>query len=119
MIILSKKAQDMILRIGNGNGLVRISVQSGGCSGMTYEASIIPERETEDKTIYSKDSITVVTDDFSLPYIDGLEVDYSNDLISAGFRFMNSKNNSSCGCGGSFSVSGLPPVILSGGACHD
>ena len=117
MVKITDKAKDMILKRGQGKGLVRITVQPGGCSGMTYDANIVAEKSDEEKIVYNKDSITVVTDEFSLPYMQGLEVDYSDDLISAGFRFCNSQNETSCGCGGSFSVSGFPLAEM--GACHE
>ena len=83
---------------------------------MTYSANIVAEKK-EEKIIYNKDSIIVITDDFSLPYMYGLEVDYSDDLISAGFRFHNDLNETSCGCGGSFTPSGFP--VAESGACHE
>ena len=116
MIKITDKAQSMILQRGDGKGFLRITVQPGGCSGMTYEAKIVEEKEPDEKIIYNKESITVITDDDSLPYMHGLEVDYSDDLISAGFLFRNDFAESSCGCGGSFAPSGFPVV---GGSCHD
>jgi len=46
----------------------------------------------------------VVIDDQSLDYINGLMLDYSEDLMGGGFRFHNPNAKHSCGCGNSFSV---------------
>ena len=35
-------------------------------------------------------------------FLDGLEIDYSDDLIRSGFRFKNPRAGGSCGCGSSF-----------------
>ncbi len=84
---------------------------------MTYDASIVTEKDEDEKTVYREGGIEVITDDVSLPYLHGLDLDYSDDLISAGFRFNNSSNESSCGCGGSFSTTGFPQSISGGVSC--
>lgn len=117
MVSISKKASNMIKKHGGEDGYVRVVVKSGGCAGMTYDASIVSDKEEGDITVYSKDDIEVICDEFSLPYLENLEVDYSDDLISAGFRFNNQTNESSCGCGASFGVSDFPQFIDQGAGC--
>lgn len=117
MINLSSKALEMLRKQGAENGVVRIVVKSGGCSGMTYDAMIVSAKSDADETIYLQDGIEVVTDAGSRPFLKGLQVDYSDDLISAGYRFNNSSNESSCGCGASFAVSGFPQLIKEGVGC--
>ena len=114
MISISKKGHDMLLKHLDNKGFVRITIKNGGCSGMTYDAHIVPERDASEKIVYHERGITVITDETSLPYLQGLNIDYSDDLISAGFRFNNSSNESSCGCGGSFSVVGFPQFSKGG-----
>jgi iron-sulfur cluster assembly accessory protein len=48
----------------------------------------------------------VVTDGTSFRYLKGLSIDYTTDLVKAGFRFLNPNAVSSCGCGSSFAVQG-------------
>ena len=108
----------MLARTGSKNHtILRISVTSGGCAGMTYNAEIDTELKAEDMVVRSDKDLTVVSDPDSLRFLDGLTVDYSDDLISSGFRFNNSTNNSSCGCGASFSLSGFPEVSRGGVPC--
>ena len=111
MITMSTKACDMLRKHGSDDGYVRITVKTGGCAGMTYDANIVTEKCLDEQIIYDNQGIKVITDNQSLPYLKGLNVDYSDDLISSGFRFNNSSNESSCGCGSSFSVSGFPQFI--------
>jgi iron-sulfur cluster assembly protein len=118
MIKISERARDMLRRQGaDHNSYVRVVVQSGGCAGMTYDAEIDEVKYEHEKIVLKDGEITVITDDTSLPYLHGLAIDYSDDLISAGFRFNNNTNESSCGCGASFSVTGFPQVEREGLSC--
>lgn len=115
MIKITDKARAELLVRGGARGFVRIIVQSGGCAGMAYHAEIVAEKGKDEKIIRRDQELTVITDDESLPFLIGLQIDYSDDLITAGFRFRNNDNQSSCGCGASFSVAG-GPAFVGGGA---
>ncbi|MBE0586250.1 MAG: iron-sulfur cluster assembly accessory protein [Desulfofustis sp.] len=117
MITISDKARTQLLDRGGSSGFVRIVVQSGGCAGMTYHAEIVAERQGNEKIIKRDGELTVITDDESLPYLIGLKIDYSDDLITAGFRFYNGSNKSSCGCGASFSTGSQPLFADEGAGC--
>lgn len=118
MISISDKARMMLQQQGAGEDtFVRVVVHSGGCAGMTYDAEIDTVKKEDEKAVYRDQGITIITDDTSLPYLHGLSIDYSDDLISAGFRFNNSSNESSCGCGASFSLSGFPELEKGAIAC--
>ena len=83
---------------------LRISVVTGGCSGMTYNAQIDTELHDQDVIVYEEDDIKIVSDARSSLFLDGLRIDYSNDLIQAGFRITNPNASASCACGASFGV---------------
>jgi iron-sulfur cluster assembly protein len=83
---------------------MRIRVVAGGCSGQTYSAAVDDELFITDLVLYESGRLRVVTDPDSADYLDGLEIDYSDDLIRSGFRFSNSNAGGSCGCGASFKV---------------
>jgi iron-sulfur cluster assembly protein len=83
---------------------LRVAVVAGGCSGNTYSATVENELADNDDVVYEKDKIRIVSDPRSSLFIEGLNVDYSNDLIQAGFRLTNTNASESCGCGASFSV---------------
>ena len=48
--------------------------------------------------------VCIIADEFSAVYLDGLTIDFSDDLIESGFRLTNAKAGGSCGCGASFST---------------
>ncbi len=105
MISISEKAKKMLTIHGrNKSQFLRISVKSGGCAGMTYDAEIVDLQGLNDKVVYHENDLSILSNNESIPFLDGLEIDYSDDLISAGFRFNNSTNDSSCGCGASFKL---------------
>ena len=83
---------------------LRITVAPGGCAGMSYSAVIDSEPDESDITVYSQDSIIIVTNTFSKYFLDGLKIDYSSDLIKPGFHLSNTFAFESCGCGSSFAL---------------
>lgn len=87
-----------------GESFLRISVVPGGCSGMTYNAAIDNVLSDSDEEVFNDGNLRVVSDAGSVMFLDGLEIDYSNDLIASGFRFKNPKAKKGCGCGSSFAV---------------
>lgn len=96
--------QELIKLEGTGENFLRISVVPGGCSGMTYTACIDNVLSDSDQVIYEDGGLRVVADTGSTMFLDGLEIDFSDDLIASGFRFKNPKAKKGCGCGSSFSV---------------
>lgn len=104
-IQLSDKAKQELINLeATGENFLRISVVSGGCSGMTYSACIDNTLSDADKVLFEDAELRVVADERSAGYLDGLQIDYSDDLISSGFRFKNPKAVKACGCGSSFAV---------------
>jgi len=83
---------------------LRIAVVAGGCSGNTYHAAVDSELKSNDEVVHTDGDIRVVVDARSALFIDGLHIDYSDDLIKAGFRLANPRAASSCGCGASFKI---------------
>lgn len=83
--------------------MLRIRVDGGGCQGFEY--AFQPDTEQhDDDLIFEKDGAAVVVDEISIPFLEGAEVDYVDDLIGAHFKINNPNATSSCGCGTSFSV---------------
>lgn len=80
--------------------MLRITVEGGGCSGFQYKLELTPESKAKD--VMFADS--VVTDDISLPFLEGSVVKFKQDLIGSEFVIDNPNATSSCGCGTSFSV---------------
>ncbi|MEH2200452.1 HesB/IscA family protein [Nostoc sp.] len=106
MIHLSQAAASEIGRIKSKqqpNFLFRLAVKPGGCSGFFYDMSFDEAIKVGDQ-VFDLDEIQVVIDATSLNYLNGLRVDYSEDLMGGGFRFHNPQAIATCGCGNSFST---------------
>ena len=93
---------------------LRIGVRSGGCSGNTYDAVLDDNMSEVDEVYYSEDKLRIVSDKISSVYLDGLTIDFSNDLIEPGFRLTNANAKGSCGCGSSFSTGDPAPNVDTG-----
>jgi len=102
-IDITERAQTELSKLDLGeNGFLRINVVPGGCSGMTYTAAVDTDFGTEDVRVFENDTLSIVTDGGSAIFLEGLQVDFSDDLIRSGFRFTNPNASGSCGCGASF-----------------
>jgi len=107
MIHLSPAAVSEIRRIKSKQQpkvLFRFAVKVGGCSGWFYDMFFDQVVKVGDQ-VFDLDGIQVVIDAESLNYINGLTLDYSEDLMGGGFRFHNPQAIATCGCGNSFSIS--------------
>jgi iron-sulfur cluster assembly accessory protein len=86
-----------------GATLFRVAVNGGGCSGFQYEFGFATG-PADDDIIIEKGPAKVAVDLVSLPFLDGAEIDWVEDLIGSSFKIRNPNAKSSCGCGISFSV---------------
>ena len=100
-------ARDQVLKIMDrqqkpGSAL-RLYVQGGGCSGLTYGMTF-DRQESGDEVAYHEGGLTVVVDHASAPLLDGLKVDYLLGLEQSGFKISNPNAKETCSCGKSFSA---------------
>jgi iron-sulfur cluster assembly protein len=107
MIHLSPAAITEVNRIkskhSNPEALVRLGVKAGGCGDFYYTLAL-DETTTAEDCVIACGQVRVAIAPGSLKYLNGLRVDYTEDLMGGGFRFHNPNASSSCGCGNSFSV---------------
>ncbi|WP_300530018.1 iron-sulfur cluster insertion protein ErpA [Maricaulis sp.] len=97
------KQINTIIAAQNDANLLRIGVVGGGCSGFSYTFDLDKEVASDDLVI-ERDGAKVVIDEASLPFLDGSEIDYVDELIGAAFKITNPNATAACGCGTSFSV---------------
>ena len=86
-----------------GSCFVRIGVESGGCSGLSYKLDFDKKQHDSDKLVESN-GIKVLIDKKSFLYLIGTTLNYFGGLNGKGFVFENPNANRTCGCGESFSV---------------
>ena len=83
---------------------LRVGVVGGGCSGFQYKLVFLTEDELrEDWNLFEFDGLKTYVDPMSILYLEGVEIDYVEQVDGAGFRFKNPNVTKSCGCGNSFS----------------
>ena len=83
-------------------GGLRLGVQGGGCSGLTYNIRFDTQPRERDR-IFQFDDVRVFVDPKSYIYLHGMVLDWEDTLMKRGFNFINPNSQKSCGCGTSFS----------------
>ena len=81
---------------------LRVFIQGGGCSGFQYGFTF--DETKDDDEVVVTDGVTLVVDPLSLQYLDGSEIDYSNDHFTSQFIIRNPNAQRTCGCGSSFAA---------------
>jgi len=83
-------------------GGLRLGVQGGGCSGLSYNIRFDTQPRERDR-VFQFGDVRVFVDPKSFIYLHGMTLDYHETLIQQGFVFVNPNSTKSCGCGSSFS----------------
>lgn len=107
-IFISEKAKNRVeqLLAAEGRGadyFVRVSVVSGGCSGLTYKIDFDNAIQAGDQ-VFEDRGMKLVTDRKSILYLFNTTLEFSDGLDGKGFHFMNPNASRTCACGESFSV---------------
>lgn len=108
MLFVADSAKERIQGLRNDQGLngeyfIRVSVTSGGCSGLTYNMEFDNESRENDQ-IFEDNDVKVVTDLKSFLYLCNTTLEFSGGLNGKGFYFNNPNAARTCGCGESFAV---------------
>ena len=98
-----EKLRELVAEEGNPNLMLRVFVQGGGCSGMSYGFTF-DEVQNEDDFDFAYDDVRVVVDSMSMQYLQDSSIDYKEDLMGASFVINNPQAQTTCGCGSSFSI---------------
>ncbi|MEP0520720.1 MAG: iron-sulfur cluster insertion protein ErpA [Hyphomicrobiales bacterium] len=103
---VTERAAKRVAKIIDGetkNNALRISVDGGGCSGFSYKYDLVDSSE-EDDLVLKRAGATILIDPISLPFLEGSEIDFVDDLMGQAFQINNPNATASCGCGTSFSI---------------
>ncbi len=107
MVQLSASATTEVLRLRAkmypADSQLRIALSSSSCLDFSYALTFETEPQPGDH-IYQNANISIIVSGEALPYLNGLVLDYSEDLMGGGFRFHNPNAAQSCSCGNSFSM---------------
>jgi len=98
-----KKVGALLTKQGRPNGVLRVAVMGGGCSGLQYKMDLQDGPANRDFLVESA-GVKVVVDPKSALYVTGSELDYVEALQDGGFKVKNPNAATSCSCGESFSA---------------
>lgn len=99
-----EKIEELMASNEVGEGyFVRVSVTSGGCSGLSYLMDFDNESKENDQVFEDK-GVKIVTDLRSFLYLCNTTLEFSGGLDGKGFYFNNPNASRTCGCGESFAV---------------
>ena len=109
MIYVSDKAKKRVenlmeeKKLSPAEYFLRVSVESGGCSGLSYKMDFDNNLKPMDQE-FEDNGIKVVTDLKSFLYLVNTTLEFSDGLNGKGFSFNNPNASRSCACGESFAV---------------
>ncbi|MDA9325086.1 iron-sulfur cluster assembly accessory protein [Flavobacteriales bacterium] len=107
MINISDSARDRLLHImqqeKEDKNFVRVGVESGGCSGLSYKLDFDNAKNDDDELIKDNE-IQLLINKKSFLYLVGTTLEFSDGLNGKGFVFNNPNASRTCGCGESFSL---------------
>jgi iron-sulfur cluster assembly protein len=109
VIHLSERAAQKIRALLEKEGVspeqggLRVGVQGGGCSGLSYAMRLDTQARNRDK-IFEEHGARIFVDPKSLLYLNGTTLEYEETLMRQGFVFQNPNAARSCGCGSSFTA---------------
>ena len=103
MISFTQKALAHLKTILEAEAMVRVGVVGGGCSGMSYALNIETEIDEEDIRLDYEET-NIYLDPYSSEILKDTIVEYVTTLQQKGFKFLNPRANTTCGCGSSFAI---------------
>ncbi|MBS1101862.1 iron-sulfur cluster assembly accessory protein [Gluconobacter sp. Dm-62] len=83
--------------------LLRISVGTRGCSGLSYEMNFVTAPQPADERVEDQ-GVTLLVDRKATLFLTGTIMDYEVKDLESGFTFRNPNEKGRCGCGESFHV---------------
>ena len=98
----AKKVSSLLTKQGRPNGVLRVAVVGGGCSGLQYKMDLQDGPANRDILVETA-GVRVVVDPKSALYVTGSELDYL-ETLDGGFKVKNPNAATSCSCGESFSA---------------
>lgn len=93
--------KEMMENNGEQGSFLRVSVNGGGCSGLTYGMAFDKEQQDTDQML-ELHGIRVVVSSEDTDILAGTEIDYKESLMGGGFTIENPNAIAACGCGTSF-----------------
>lgn len=97
------RVRELAAAAGHAAPRLRMAVAGGGCSGFQYDFHLAAARAADDLVV-SCGGVELLIDPLSVPYLDGAELDFVDELAGAQFVVRNPNASRTCGCGSSFAA---------------
>lgn len=104
------QVKDMMKEYGSDDVYLRVKVNGGGCSGLSYGMGFDEEKTDKDMEL-QQHGVRILIDEESAPILRDVKIDYKQSMMGGGFTIDNPNAIASCGCGSSFrtaKVAGTP-----------
>lgn len=82
---------------------LRVGVKGGGCSGFSYILDLTESQKDHDE-LFEQHGVKMICDPKSYLYLNGVTIDFKDEVMGRGFVFNNPNASSTCGCGSSFTA---------------
>lgn len=99
----AKRIKELLAKKGNEVHAIKVSVKTGGCSGLSYVIDYAEQKNKFDELV-EDNGVKVIVDAKALMYLVGTEMDFVEDKFNSTFVFNNPNEKNKCGCGKSFGV---------------
>lgn len=100
--VAAQEVQQMLRAKNRQGDGIRVGVQGGGCSGLSYTLEI-EDKPNEHDRVFENEGITIFCDPKSFVYLNGMTLDFNNQMIGGGFQFVQPNAVGACACNGSMS----------------
>jgi iron-sulfur cluster assembly protein len=97
------RIRELLAKRGKPSAGIRVGVRTRGCSGLSYTLEYADARNDLDEIVEDK-GVTVLIDPKAVMFLVGTEMDFVDEKVQTGFRFVNPNEKGRCGCGESFRV---------------
>lgn len=78
---------------------IRLGITGGGCAGFEYVFDRTNSTPSKEDVELDFGKFRVLIDKMSAPYLIGMTLDFQREGLNELFKFINPKEQSSCGCG--------------------
>jgi iron-sulfur cluster assembly protein len=101
----AQKIRELLAKEGVSpeKGGLRVGIQGGGCSGLSYAMRLDTQARDRDK-VFEEFGARIFVDPKSFLYLNGTTLEYEDTLMRQGFVFQNPNATRNCGCGSSFTA---------------
>lgn len=99
----AKEVKQIIKEMNQGEKFLRVSAKAGGCQGFKFDLDFDSNKTDKDE-LSTQHEVNIVVDKRSITYLEGVTLDFQQDISKRGFVFETKENLGRCSCGKSFSM---------------